>query len=188
MICFVNARRGTWILRHDVELVVISNKILMISHVISERAVKDPNSVSRFLTATVLQKIVHIIVVVNLCLVLQVEYEVKTKECSICSVSACRGDRDVAAQRRLIVVPNKILKISQAISERTVRDLNLVSRFSMMTAMLQEMVLIRVVVKLCLVMQVEYEVKTKGHSICSVSTCRGDMDVAAWRQTDCGLK
>lgn len=62
---------------------------------------------------------------------------------------------------RLIVVSNKIPRISHAISEMVVMVLNSISRFSTTTVVSQEMVHIRMVVKLYLVLQVECEAKKK---------------------------
>lgn len=60
---------------------MISKKKLKLSHVTRERAVMFLNPVSRFsVTATVLQEMAQIMVVVKLCLLLQVECGVKTKE------------------------------------------------------------------------------------------------------------
>ncbi|XP_057778029.1 E3 ubiquitin-protein ligase PUB23-like [Salvia miltiorrhiza] len=69
------------LLQHGAGLAVVSKKILRVSHVGSERAVRVLHSVARFsATAAVLQEMVQIGVVAKLCLLLQVECGVKTKE------------------------------------------------------------------------------------------------------------
>ncbi|XP_057805317.1 E3 ubiquitin-protein ligase PUB23-like [Salvia miltiorrhiza] len=61
----------------------------------------------------------------------------------------------------LAVVSKKILRVSQGASERAVRILHSVSRFSATAAVLAEMMQSGVVAKLCLVMQVDCGAKTK---------------------------
>lgn len=61
----------------------------------------------------------------------------------------------------LAVVAKKILRVSQAASERGVRILHSVSRHSATAAVVAEMLQCGVVAKLCLVVQVECGVKTK---------------------------
>lgn len=61
----------------------------------------------------------------------------------------------------LAIVSKKILRVSQVASERGVRILLSVSKFSPTTALLQEMLQLGVVAKLCLVMQVDSSTKTK---------------------------
>ncbi|KAK6147264.1 hypothetical protein DH2020_018176 [Rehmannia glutinosa] len=67
--------------KHGAGLAIVSKKILRISHVASERAVRILHSVSKFsATHGILQEMLQIGVVAKLCLVLQVDCGVKTKE------------------------------------------------------------------------------------------------------------
>ncbi|KAK6147306.1 hypothetical protein DH2020_018218 [Rehmannia glutinosa] len=67
--------------KHGAGLAIVSKKILRISHVASERAVRILHSVSKFsATPGILQEMLQIGVVAKLCLVLQVDCGVKTKE------------------------------------------------------------------------------------------------------------
>lgn len=69
------------LLKHGAGVAVVSKKILRVSHVASERAVRILSSVCRFsATARVLQEMLVVGVVAKLCLVLQVEGSLKTKE------------------------------------------------------------------------------------------------------------
>lgn len=69
------------LLNHGAGLAVVSKKILRVSHAASERAVRVLLSVARYsATAAVLQEMAQIGVVAKLCLVLQVECGMKTKE------------------------------------------------------------------------------------------------------------
>lgn len=61
----------------------------------------------------------------------------------------------------LAVVSKKILRVSNFASERGVRILASICKFSASPALLQEMVQLGVVTKLCLVLQVECDAKTK---------------------------
>ncbi|GKV34996.1 hypothetical protein SLEP1_g43322 [Rubroshorea leprosula] len=61
----------------------------------------------------------------------------------------------------LAVVSKKILRVSQVASDRAVRILSSISKFSATTRVLQEMLQVGVVAKLCLVLQVDGSFKTK---------------------------
>ncbi|KAG1327942.1 E3 ubiquitin-protein ligase PUB23 [Cocos nucifera] len=61
----------------------------------------------------------------------------------------------------IAIVSKKILRISEMATEGAVRILNSVAKFSATTAVLQEMLQIGVVSKLCLVLQVDCGMKTK---------------------------
>ncbi|KAG1363225.1 E3 ubiquitin-protein ligase PUB23 [Cocos nucifera] len=61
----------------------------------------------------------------------------------------------------IAIVSKKILRVSEAASERAVKILNSVARFSATKAVLQEMLQIGVVSKLCLVLQADCGMKTK---------------------------
>ncbi|KAK8993382.1 hypothetical protein V6N11_033483 [Hibiscus sabdariffa] len=60
----------------------------------------------------------------------------------------------------LAVVPKKILRVSQVANQRAVRILWFVSKFYATCNVLQEMVQLGIVAKLCLVLQVEYGHRT----------------------------
>ncbi|KAA8549971.1 hypothetical protein F0562_001672 [Nyssa sinensis] len=69
------------LLKHGAGLAIISKKIIRVSHVASDRAVRILSSISRFsATSRVLQEMLQVGVVSKLCLVLQVDSSVKTKE------------------------------------------------------------------------------------------------------------
>ncbi|KAJ4826811.1 hypothetical protein Tsubulata_016031 [Turnera subulata] len=69
------------LLNHGAGLAVVSKKILRVSHVASDRAVKVLGSVCRYsATPRVLQEMLQVGVVAKLCLVLQVESSLKSKE------------------------------------------------------------------------------------------------------------
>uniref|UniRef100_A0A5B6YTG5 U-box domain-containing protein n=2 Tax=Davidia involucrata TaxID=16924 RepID=A0A5B6YTG5_DAVIN len=70
------------LLKHGAGLAIVSKKILRVSKVASERAVKILHSISKFCagTASVLQEMLQLGVVAKLCLVLQVDCGIKTKE------------------------------------------------------------------------------------------------------------
>ncbi|XP_062082440.1 E3 ubiquitin-protein ligase PUB23-like [Humulus lupulus] len=69
------------LLRHGAGIAVVSKKILRVSHVASDRAVRILSSVCRFsATSRVLQEMLQVGIVAKLCLVLQVESSLKTKE------------------------------------------------------------------------------------------------------------
>lgn len=69
------------LLKHGAGLAIISKKILRVSQVASDRAVKILHSISRFsATTSVLQEMLSLGVVSKLCLVLQVDCGSKTKE------------------------------------------------------------------------------------------------------------
>ncbi|XWS56076.1 hypothetical protein CRYUN_Cryun09bG0055600 [Craigia yunnanensis] len=69
------------LLRHGAGLAIVSKKILRVSQVASERAVRILLSISKFCaTSNVLQEMLQLGVVAKLCLVLQVDCGFKTKE------------------------------------------------------------------------------------------------------------
>ncbi|KAF8397983.1 hypothetical protein HHK36_016909 [Tetracentron sinense] len=69
------------LLKHDAGLAVVSKKIIRVSPLASERGVRILSSISKFsATSSVLQEMVQVGVVSKLCLVLQVECSIKTKE------------------------------------------------------------------------------------------------------------
>jgi hypothetical protein len=61
----------------------------------------------------------------------------------------------------LAIVSKKILRVSQVASERAVRIILSISKYSTTTSVLQEMLQIGIVAKLCLVLQVDCGSKTK---------------------------
>lgn len=68
-------------LKHGGGLAIVSKKILRVSHMASERAVRILRSISRFsATSRVLQEMLQVGVVAKLCLVLQVDSSLKSKE------------------------------------------------------------------------------------------------------------
>ncbi|BBH05336.1 plant U-box 23 [Prunus dulcis] len=69
------------LLKHGAGLAIVSKKILRVSHVASDRAVRILSSICRFsATCGVLQEMLQVGVVAKLCLVLQVDCRFKTKE------------------------------------------------------------------------------------------------------------
>ncbi|OMO82575.1 hypothetical protein CCACVL1_11888 [Corchorus capsularis] len=69
------------LLSHGAGLAIVSKKILRVSHVASERAVRILLSISKFCaTSNVLQEMLQLGVVAKLCLVIQVDCGSKTKE------------------------------------------------------------------------------------------------------------
>ncbi|KAL3642735.1 hypothetical protein CASFOL_013550 [Castilleja foliolosa] len=80
----------------------------------------------------------------------------------------------------LAVVSKKILRVSNVASERAVRILHSVSRFSAGPGVLQEMMQIGVVAKLCLVVQVDCGPKTKERAK-EILKLHG----RAWRNSTC---
>lgn len=69
------------LLSHGAGLAVVSKKLLRVSHFATERGVRILYSIARFSgSLSVVQEMLDIGVVVKLCLVLQVDCEVKTKE------------------------------------------------------------------------------------------------------------
>ncbi|KAH7541827.1 E3 ubiquitin-protein ligase PUB23 [Ziziphus jujuba] len=69
------------LLMHSAGLAVVSKKILRVSHVASEKAVRILSSISRFsATSRVLQEMLQVGVVGKLCLVIQVDSSLKTKD------------------------------------------------------------------------------------------------------------
>ncbi|XP_047961437.1 E3 ubiquitin-protein ligase PUB22-like [Salvia hispanica] len=80
----------------------------------------------------------------------------------------------------LAVVSKKILRVSEAASERAVRVLHSVSKFSGTGAVVQEMAQIGAVAKLCLVLQVECGMKTKERARDILK-----MHARAWRNSSC---
>ncbi|TYJ39567.1 hypothetical protein E1A91_A04G078400v1 [Gossypium mustelinum] len=68
------------LLNHGAGLAVVSKKILRVSHVVNQRAVRILLSISKFcVTSNVLQEMLQLGIVAKLCLVLQVECGHKTK-------------------------------------------------------------------------------------------------------------
>ncbi|CAL5357237.1 unnamed protein product [Camellia sinensis] len=68
-------------LKHGAGLAVVSKKIIRVSHVVTDRAVRILCSIARFsATSRVLQEMVQVGVVTKLCFVLQVDTGLKTKE------------------------------------------------------------------------------------------------------------
>ncbi|KAL3628139.1 hypothetical protein CASFOL_027185 [Castilleja foliolosa] len=80
----------------------------------------------------------------------------------------------------LAIVSKKILRVSNVASERAVRILHSVSRFSAGPSVLQEMMQIGVVAKLCLVVQVDCGLKTKERAK-EILKLHG----RAWRNSTC---
>ncbi|KAK4432603.1 E3 ubiquitin-protein ligase PUB23 [Sesamum alatum] len=80
----------------------------------------------------------------------------------------------------LAIVSKKILRVSQAASERAVRILQSVSRFSATPRVLQEMLQIGVVTKLCLVVQVECGSRTMERAREMLK-----LHARAWRNSSC---
>ncbi|CAA0818796.1 E3 ubiquitin-protein ligase PUB23 [Striga hermonthica] len=80
----------------------------------------------------------------------------------------------------LAVVSKKILRVSNAASEKAVRILHSVSRFSGTPGVLQEMLQIGVVAKLCLVLQMDCGPKTKEQAREILK-----MHARAWRSSSC---
>ncbi|KAJ9189404.1 hypothetical protein P3X46_000700 [Hevea brasiliensis] len=69
------------LLKHGAGLAIVSKKILRVSHVASDRAVRILRSISRFsATSRVLQEMLQVGVVAKLCLVLQVDISFKSRE------------------------------------------------------------------------------------------------------------
>lgn len=69
------------LLQHGAGLAIVSKKILRVSQVASDRAVRILLSISKFsATPTILQQMLQLGVVAKLCLVLQVDCGIKTKE------------------------------------------------------------------------------------------------------------
>ncbi|KAM1116302.1 hypothetical protein TB2_006722 [Malus domestica] len=69
------------LLKHGAGLAIVSKKILRVSHVASDRAVRILSSICRFsATCGVLQDMLQVGAVAKLCLVLQVDCRFKTKE------------------------------------------------------------------------------------------------------------
>ncbi|GAA0186645.1 hypothetical protein LIER_33933 [Lithospermum erythrorhizon] len=69
------------LLSHGAGLAIVSKKILRVSHIASDRAVRLLLSISKFsASARVLQEMLQVGVVAKLCLVLQVDSGLKTKE------------------------------------------------------------------------------------------------------------
>lgn len=80
----------------------------------------------------------------------------------------------------LAVVSKKILRVSQVASERAIRILHSISRFSANNGVLQEMMQIGVVAKLCLVLQVDCGSKTKERAREMLK-----LHSRAWRNSSC---
>ena len=75
------AKGRSELLRHGAGLAIVSKKILRVSQVASERALRILLSISKFCATTnVLQEMLQLGVVSKLCLVLQVDCGFKTKE------------------------------------------------------------------------------------------------------------
>ncbi|KAK8628877.1 hypothetical protein V6N13_009457 [Hibiscus sabdariffa] len=79
------------------------------------------------------------------------------------AVCGCAEGRSDLLQHAagLAIVSKKILRVSQVASERAVRILLSISKFCATTKVLQEMLQLGVVAKLCLVLQVDFGFKTK---------------------------
>ncbi|OWM79029.1 E3 ubiquitin-protein ligase PUB22-like [Punica granatum] len=80
----------------------------------------------------------------------------------------------------LAVVSKKILRVSQVASERAVRILLSISKYSATPAILQEMLQLGVVAKLCLVLQVECGNKTKEKAKAILK-----LHARAWKNSSC---
>ncbi|KAH6762138.1 plant U-box 23 [Perilla frutescens var. hirtella] len=80
----------------------------------------------------------------------------------------------------LAVVSKKILRVSHAASERAVRILHSISKFSATPAVLQEMLQIGVVAKLCLVIQVDCGVRSKERARQILK-----LHARAWKNSSC---
>ncbi|KAI3447409.1 hypothetical protein Pfo_004074 [Paulownia fortunei] len=80
----------------------------------------------------------------------------------------------------LAIVSKKILRVSQVASERAVRILHSISKFSATPGVLQEMLQIGVVAKLCLVLQVDCGSKTKERAREMLK-----LHARAWRNSSC---
>lgn len=80
----------------------------------------------------------------------------------------------------MAIVSKKILRVSQVASERAVRILFSISRFSATAGVLQEMLQIGVVAKLCLVLQVDGSNKTKDRAREILK-----MHARAWKNSPC---
>ncbi|KMT11533.1 hypothetical protein BVRB_5g108520 [Beta vulgaris subsp. vulgaris] len=80
----------------------------------------------------------------------------------------------------LAVVSKKILRVSHFATERGVRILYAISRFSANASVIQEMLQLGVVIKLCLVLQVDCEAKTKERAREILK-----MHARAWRNSPC---
>ncbi|KAL6575078.1 hypothetical protein OROMI_012363 [Orobanche minor] len=80
----------------------------------------------------------------------------------------------------LAVVSKKILRVSNAASEKAVRILHWVSRFSATPGVLQEMLQVGAVAKLCLVVQVDCGLKTKERAWEILR-----LHARAWRSSSC---
>ncbi|KAJ4979439.1 hypothetical protein NE237_010219 [Protea cynaroides] len=69
------------LLKHGAGIAVVSKKILRVSHVASDRGVRILSSISRFTaTSSVLQEMMQVGAVSKLCLLLQVDCSLKTRE------------------------------------------------------------------------------------------------------------
>ncbi|KAK3227025.1 hypothetical protein Dsin_006887 [Dipteronia sinensis] len=69
------------LLKHGAGMAIVSKKILRVSHVASERAVRILLSISKFsATPSVLQEMLQLGIVAKLCLVLQVDSSTRTKD------------------------------------------------------------------------------------------------------------
>lgn len=80
----------------------------------------------------------------------------------------------------LAIVSKKILRVSQVASERAVRILHSISRFSATPMVLQEMLQIGVVAKLCLLLQVDCGSKTKERAKEMLKS-----HARAWKNSSC---
>ncbi|XP_011046430.1 PREDICTED: E3 ubiquitin-protein ligase PUB22-like [Populus euphratica] len=80
----------------------------------------------------------------------------------------------------LAVVSKKILRVSQVASERAVRIILSISKFSTTTSVLQEMLQIGIVAKLCLVLQVDCgsKIKDKAREVLK-------MQARVWKSSPC---
>ncbi|XP_044507707.1 E3 ubiquitin-protein ligase PUB23-like [Mangifera indica] len=80
----------------------------------------------------------------------------------------------------MAIVSKKILRVSQVASERAIRILLSISKFSATTTVLQEMLQLGVVAKLCLVLQVDCGSKTKDKAREILK-----MHARAWKNSPC---
>ncbi|KAH6798907.1 plant U-box 23 [Perilla frutescens var. frutescens] len=80
----------------------------------------------------------------------------------------------------MAVVSKKILRVSQAASEKAVRILHSISRFSATPGVVAEMLQIGVVAKMCLILQVDCGSKTKERARDILKT-----HAKAWRHSTC---
>jgi hypothetical protein len=97
----------------------------------------------------------------------------------LCQCAVGRAEL-LAHSAGLAIVSKKILRVSQAANERAVRVLHSVSKFTATPGVLQEMLQIGVVAKLCLALQVECGYKTKERARDMLKS-----HTRAWRNPSC---